>query len=298
MRLGNGLIMLMDYETEAVFPYSRHLMDADSGISYEEPSPNSFSFNSPYGYCPTCKGLGQIDSVDMEKVIPDDSKSINEQGIVPLGEVRDNMNFKQLKAIAKKYDFSFATPIKGIPKKALNTILYGGDDNLSVKISYRKQEYTYNLAFDGLLKMLERWYQDTSSEKIRRWTESFMIVSTCPECQGQRLRKESLHFKLNGKNISDLAELDLVALNDWLLNIDNQSFGKAASNRQRNFKRTALALGFSTSRWTQLSFFESACSHAFWRRGTKNSVGYSNWFAAYGYYLYSGRAEHWLASKG
>ena len=128
MRLGNGLIMLMDAETNEVYPYSRHLMDADSGISYEEPSPNTFSFNSPYGYCPNCKGLGKVDKVDLEKVIPDHSKSINEQGIVPFGEVRDTMNFKQLKAIAKKYKFTFDTPIKKIPAAALNSILYGGDD--------------------------------------------------------------------------------------------------------------------------------------------------------------------------
>ena len=138
MRLGKGLIFLMDNETKQVYPYSQHLMDADSGISYEEPSPNSFSFNSPYGYCPNCKGLGKVDKVDLEKVIPDYSKSIEEQGIVPFGEVRDNMNFKQLKAIAKKYKFSFSTPIKDIPEKALHTILYGGDDSIQVNIRYGK----------------------------------------------------------------------------------------------------------------------------------------------------------------
>ncbi len=244
MRMGNGLILLMDHETEKIFPYSRHLMDADSGISYEEPSPNSFSFNSPYGYCPTCKGLGRVDKVDLEKVIPDDSKSINEQGIVPLGEVRDNMNFKQLRAIAKKYNFSFATPVKDIPEKALNAILYGGDDSVSVKIRYRKQDYTYDLAFDGLVKMLGRWYQDTSSEKIRRWAESFMIVDACPECNGQRLRKESLHFKLNGKNISDLAELDLVALNNWLLGIDKHLSERQQVIAKDILKELRLRLGF------------------------------------------------------
>ena len=125
LRTGNGLIYLLDHDNDKIFPYSKHLMDPETGHSYEEPSPNTFSFNSPYGACPNCKGLGEVHKVDMEKVIPDDSKSINDEGIVPFGEVRDNWTFKQLRAIAKKFKFSFATPVKDIPEKALNTILFG-----------------------------------------------------------------------------------------------------------------------------------------------------------------------------
>ena len=137
LRMGNGFIMVMEHEDETIFPYSKHLMDPDSGISYEEPSPNAFSFNSPYGYCKNCKGLGKVQKVDMEKVIPDDTKSIDEVGILPFGEVRDNMTFKQLKAVAKKYKFTFSTPVKKIPKKALDIILYGGDENFDVKMNYK-----------------------------------------------------------------------------------------------------------------------------------------------------------------
>lgn len=244
MRLGKGLIMVMDYEAGTIFPFSRHLMDADSGISYEEPSPNTFSFNSPYGYCPECKGLGKVDKVDLKKVIPDKSKSINEQGIVPLGEVRDTMNFRQLRAIAKKYKFSFATPIKDIPETALNIILYGGGESTSVNIRYGKKDYTYDLAYDGLVKMLSRWYKDTSSEKIRRWAEEFMIVDDCPECQGQRLKKESLHFKIKGKNISEVAGMDLIPLSEWLQGIENQLSERQAIIAKDILKELRLRLGF------------------------------------------------------
>ena len=244
LRLGNGLVMLMEKDKQAVYPYSRHLMDSDSGISYEEPSPNSFSFNSPYGYCPNCKGLGVVDKVDLAKVIPDYNKSINEQGIVPFGEVRDNMSFKQLRAIAKKYNFTFSTPIKEIPEEALNIILYGGNDNLAIKINYGKKDYSYDLAYDGLFKMLSRWYQDTSSEKIRRWAEDFMVVDKCPECQGQRLKKESLHFKIKEKNISEVAQMDLVPLYDWLEDINQHLSERKALIAKDILKELRLRLGF------------------------------------------------------
>ncbi|MCB0588285.1 MAG: excinuclease ABC subunit UvrA, partial [Phaeodactylibacter sp.] len=145
LKMGNGLVFIMDHDSGEARGFSKHLMDPGSGISYEEPSPNSFSFNSPYGACPHCNGLGKVNKVDYEKVIPDDTKSINDTGIVPLGEVRQNMTFKQLRAIAKKYEFTFATPVKEIPEQALNIILYGGDDALKVKAD-TNSDFSYNLA--------------------------------------------------------------------------------------------------------------------------------------------------------
>lgn len=216
LKVGNGLIFLQDVDTEQVSAYSKHLMDPEHGLSYEDPSPNTFSFNSPYGACPTCNGLGKINKVDVEKVIPDDSKSINEQGILPLGEVRQNMTFKQLRAIAKKFKFTFATPINELPKKALDTILYGGDESFQVKSQYGGSDMIYNLAYEGLVKMLERWYEESSSEKIRRWAESFMSVDVCPDCQGYRLKKESLHFKVAEKHIGELSEMDISDFFKWL----------------------------------------------------------------------------------
>ena len=138
----------------------------------------------------------------------------------------------------------FSTPIKDIPAAALDTILYGGDDSISVNIRFGKKAYTYDLAFDGLVKMLTRWYKDTSSEKIRRWAEAFMVVDTCPECKGQRLKKESLHFIIKEKNISDVAELDLVALNVWLQNIENGLSERRALIAKDILKELRLRLGF------------------------------------------------------
>lgn len=214
LKLGDGFIMILDHDSGEIRPYSKQLMDAESGISYEEPSPNAFSFNSPYGACPTCDGLGVTNVVDDAKVIPDYSKSINHGGIVPFGEVRDNFTFKQLRAIAKRYQFTFAHPISDIPKEALQTILHGGDDSFHVRLPYTKHDFTYNLAKEGLYNMLQRWYKDTSSDRIRHWAEEFMTITTCESCQGQRLRKESLHFTLGGKNIAELAQMDLQQLAD------------------------------------------------------------------------------------
>ena len=244
MKLGNGLIMVMNATTEEVFPFSKNLMDAENGISYEEANPNSFSFNSPYGYCKTCKGLGAVDKVDMEKVIPDDSKSINEVGIAPFGEVRDNMTFKQLQAIAKEYKFTFDTPVKKIPKKALEAILHGGDNTVKVKVRYSKNDFVYDLAYEGLVKMLGRWYKESPSEKIRTWAEEFMIVDTCPSCEGYRLKKESLHIKLDGKHISELAQLDLVGLNEWLTTIEKKLDDRQKIIAVEILKELRLRVGF------------------------------------------------------
>ncbi|MEM6377397.1 MAG: excinuclease ABC subunit UvrA, partial [Bacteroidota bacterium] len=243
LRMGNGLLMILEHEKEEIRTYSKHLMDAETGLSYEEPSPNSFSFNSPYGACPTCNGLGKINAVDLEKVIPDDSKSINEQGIVPFGEVRDNITFRQLRAIAKKYKFNFSTPIKEIPSEALNIILYGGDNSIALR-GGSKTDYSYNLAYEGLIKMLLRWYDGTSSEKVRKWAEAFMKVDTCPDCNGYRLKKSSLHFKLNDHHIGHLAEMDITELAEWMNNIDEHLTERQRTIGQEVLKEIRLRIGF------------------------------------------------------
>ena len=208
-------IQILNVDTNEIKTFSKRLMCSDTGISYEKPSPNTFSFNSPYGTCPKCRGLGECHDVDMAKVIPDDSKSINDAGIVPFGEVRDNYTFKQLRAIAKKYKFSFSTPIKKIPKKALELILNGGEA-VDVEMSYSKHDFVYNLATEGLLNMIHRWQSTSTSEKIRRWAEDFMTIILCPDCEGYRLKNESLHFKLGEKHIGELATMDLNILHDWM----------------------------------------------------------------------------------
>lgn len=244
LKMGNGLIMLMDNDTQNINMYSKHLMCPESGLSYEEPSPNAFSFNSPYGACPACKGLGKINKVDMDKVIPDNSKNINDQGIVPFGEVRDNYTFKQLRAIAKKYKFSFKTPIKDIPTEALETILHGSDETFAVNMKYSKNDYVYNLAAEGIVNMLSRWYKDSSSDKIRSWAEEFMTIDSCPECEGQRLKKESLHFKIIDKNISELAHWDIGELATWMEKVDAQLSERQSLIAKDILKEISLRLGF------------------------------------------------------
>lgn len=235
MRMGDGIVQVLDLDDNTLANYSKNLMCEDTGLSYEEPSPNTFSFNSPYGMCPHCKGLGEVHEVDMARVIPDNTKSINEVGIVPLGEVRDNMMFKQLRELTKKHKFSFSTPVKDIPENALQTLLYGGDEDLKIDMTWGGEEYTYNLAYDGLINMLKRWYADTSSEKIRQWAEDFMTVAPCPECNGTRLRKESLWFKIGERNIAELADMDLTELHAALANVEPKM-----SDRQRAIAKDVL----------------------------------------------------------
>ncbi len=243
LKMGNGLVFIMEHGKEHVRTFSRNLMDPDAGISYEEPSPNSFSFNSPYGACPNCNGLGKINRVDLDKVVPDEERSINEGGIAPLGEPRKNMTFKQLRAIAKKYKFSFSTPVKDIPKEALEVILHGGDKSFKVKVN-DYNDYSYNLAQEGIVNMLSRWYEDTSSEKIRRWAEEFMTIDTCPDCNGYRLKQESLHFKISDKHIGELAEMDLTMLRDWMEGLESQMSERQALIARDILKEIRLRLGF------------------------------------------------------
>lgn len=245
LKLGNGLILFMDMDADIIHPYSKHLMDPETGISYEEPSPNTFSFNSPYGACPTCNGLGTVHRVDLKKVIPDETKSINDSGIAPLGEVRDNMTFKQLRVIASRYAFNFSTPVNKIPQQALDMILYGSkEDGPKVIMRVGKQDYSYNLAYDGILKMVEGWYEESSSEKIRRWAESFMTVDTCPECSGYRLRKEALHIRIHDKHIGQLAEMDIGPLQDWMSTVDRHLEERQLAIAKDVLKELRLRLGF------------------------------------------------------
>ncbi len=245
MKLGNGLIFVLDLDTEEVKPFSKLLMDPETGLSYEEPSPNSFSFNSPYGTCPRCKGLGIVHDVEMDKVIPDNTKSINKEGIKPFGEVRDNLTFKQLRAIAKKYKFSFSTPVKDIPKEAMDIILYGGGEDLGVKLSFTsKNDYVYNLAYEGIVNMLGRWYRESTSEKIRRWAEEFMTIISCPDCEGYRLKQESLHFKIADHHIGQLATMDLGDLSEWFSDIESRLSDKQNVIAAEVIKEIRLRLGF------------------------------------------------------
>ena len=206
--------------------YSRHLMCEDTGISYEEPSPNAFSFNSPYGACPTCKGLGQVYTVDMEAIIPDDNLSINEGGIAPLGGEREAYIFRQVQSLAKKNKFSLDTAINKLPEKALNLILYGKENEIAKEeLQFDDEtidENVYSGEFEGVVNQVKRWFATSTSEAIQRWAETFMQLTTCKTCGGTRLKKESLWFKVDEKNIAELSNLDLVQLIKWFNGIEDR----------------------------------------------------------------------------
>lgn len=220
LKMGDGLLFIQEVETGKVAPYSKNLMDAENGLSYEEPSPNTFSFNSPYGYCKHCKGLGQVNTPDLKKIMPDKSLSISKGGMLPLGESRDNTTFKQVKAIARKYKFKLSDPLEKLPEEGLNVLLYGAKKKSGRQKKSRYDKSAHDMVWDveknGLVNMISRWYEETTSERIRQWAEDFMTVDVCPECEGARLRKEARHYKIKEKTISDLARMDLGELGDWM----------------------------------------------------------------------------------
>lgn len=244
LKMGQDVLFIYLPEEQQNYPFSKRLMDAETGISYDEPSPNSFSFNSPYGACPHCKGLGSVYEVDLKQVIPDDSRTIHEGGIVPMGEQRENYLFRQLKQIADRHKFNFSTPIKKIPKKALDTLLYGGDDSYPNPNPNGWYEDSFHLASEGLVNMLKRWYRETSSEKIRNFAGDFMIIADCPECKGARLKKESLFFKLDEHNISELAQKDIGELYDWMKDIEHRLTDRQRIIGKDILKEIRARLGF------------------------------------------------------
>lgn len=244
LRIGEGLLMVLKSGEQQPRMYSRQLMCPVSGISYEEPSPNSFSFNSPYGACPTCNGLGEVTMVDMEKVIPDPGRSINDQGIAPFGEVRDNHTFKQLRQISKKFKFTFATPVRDIPKEAMEIILNGGSPGTTSAPDYLPHDLIFDLGAEGIVNMLKRWYETTTSEKIRQWAEGFMTISQCPDCEGYRIKKESRYFKIDGQHIGELANMDLGDLLTWFEDLESRLSEKQRAIGRDVIKEIRDRLGF------------------------------------------------------
>ncbi len=217
LKLGKGSMLLLD-EKDNVQYLSQNLTDPESGISYEEPSPNSFSFNSPYGACPTCNGLGLIEEVTEESIIPDKSLSISRGGIAPLGEYRDLWIFKQIEALLKTFKVSISTPIGKLPEEALKVVLYGSEEPVAVP-SKKYPGTDWNTTFEGVITFLKR-QQDSDNEKIQDWLKDFMMIRTCPDCEGARLRKESLHFRIDDKNISQLSEMDISELSAWFQELE------------------------------------------------------------------------------
>ncbi|RLD44978.1 MAG: excinuclease ABC subunit UvrA [Bacteroidetes bacterium] len=222
MTIGKGLIMIIDYKTEEVRHFSRNLMCIDTGIAYNEPEPNNFSFNSPYGACSKCNGLGYTIEIDIDKIIPDKNLSISAGGISPVGTYKKSWIFQQLMAIGKKFNFTLDTPIKDIPEEGMETIFYGSNETIEVKNDYLGITNTYKLNFEGIINFVMNQKEDDNSNSIKKWISKFTNNIVCPECGGARLKKESLHFKIAEKNISDLASMDLINLYEWIDNIEDK----------------------------------------------------------------------------
>lgn len=220
MKQGDGLLMIMDKDTGEVKHYSKRLMCPTSGISYGDPAPNKFSFNSPEGACPVCKGLGYINQIDLKKVIPNDKLSIHDGGIAPLGKYKNQMIFWEIEAILKKYDLELKSRIADIPADALNEILYGSLENLKIPKEVVHTTSDYFISFDGVVKYLQNVMDNDDSASGQKWADQFLAECTCPECKGQRLNRESLSYKIWDKNISDLANMDLAELKDWCMEVE------------------------------------------------------------------------------
>lgn len=224
LKQGNEQVLIVNHDKpDQVQLLSKQLMCADTGLSYDEPSPNTFSFNSPYGACPKCKGLGTVYQIDLEAVIPDPSVSIADGGILPLGLDRDTITFSQVKALATKYKFDINKPIAQIPKKAMNVLLYGTEEErVDLEFGFEEGSTVYQTQYEGIVNMVIRWFNDTGSDYVKQWAEKYMIIRDCPECEGTRLRKESLWFRLDNTHIAQLSRMNLNELRQWFGNINKR----------------------------------------------------------------------------
>ena len=235
MKQGKGVVMVLDETNEDVRHYSKKMMCPTTGIAYDEPEPNLFSFNSPYGACPRCNGLGVVNEIDLEKIFPDKSLSIKKGGIAPLGEYKSTWVFNQIETIGLKYGFSLDMPIKDIPAKAIDVILHGSNETVEVKKEYLGITSSYSLTYEGLLSYITSSHAEGASQMSKKWAGRFMNKHGCPECGGSRLKKQALYFKIDGKNIADLANMDLTDLKQWLVGLEGR-----LSKRQRHISREIL----------------------------------------------------------
>ncbi|MBU3714045.1 MAG: excinuclease ABC subunit UvrA, partial [Ferruginibacter sp.] len=226
LQLGKDLIFVLLNEKDSVVQYSKQLMCIDTGISYEEPSPNAFSFNSPYGACPFCKGLGTVHHINMNAVIPDDSLSINEGGIAPIGEEREAFVFKQLQQLARKNGISLDKPVKSLPQKNMNLLLYGSAEHIPKDEDDTEEVEPgrfYKTEYEGVVNMINRWFNSPNiTEAMREWVEKYMALKPCTACSGMRLKKESLWFKVDEKNIAELSDFNLDKLFQWFNGIEKR----------------------------------------------------------------------------
>ena len=220
MLQGDGLIMVYDVDKEETRHYSKRLMCPVTGLSYREPAPHNFSFNSPQGACPRCKGLGYVDLIDVDKVIPDRSLSIHEGAIAPLGKYKNTMIFWQIEALLEKYEATLKTPVAELPDEAIEEILHGSDERIKIKSTLIHTSSDYFVTYEGIVKYIQLLQESDPSEKAQKWAEQFARTAVCPDCHGARLNREALHFRIHDKNIYELASMDIRELYDWLNGVE------------------------------------------------------------------------------
>ena len=237
MKQGDGLIMILDQDTGSVKHFSKRLMCPTTGISYSDPAPNNFSFNSPQGACPHCKGLGVINEIDLDKVIPNKQATIREGGIVPLGKYKNQMIFWQVEAILRKFDCNLNTPIADIPDDAMTELLYGSLEDVRIDKDLVRTSSDYFVSFDGIIKYLRGVMENDDSSAGQKWADQFLAEITCPECHGQRLNREALSYTFGGRNIADLANMDLIDLRKW---IDELEIGNNLSKQEYTIAKEIL----------------------------------------------------------
>ena len=243
MAQGDGLVMIMEMPSGNIRHYSKHLMCPVTGLAYKEPDPHNFSFNSPQGFCPKCKGLGVVSCVDVDKVVPDRTLSVYDGALAPLGKYRRSSIFQQIEAVLQRYDADLKTPVEELPEEAIDEILYGSPVPLKLNSS-SEMFYDSISTYDGLVKYIQLQKDSGVSAKEQRWAEQFSAMQTCPECGGARLNKEALHYRLNGKNIHELASMDLVQLHEWLNELDAHLTDKQRSIACEIVKEIQSRIGF------------------------------------------------------
>ncbi|KUF43011.1 excinuclease ABC subunit UvrA [Myroides marinus] len=244
MHYGDDIIMVLEHEGEVARFFSRHLMCPTTGISYSKPEPNNFSFNSPKGACPCCNGLGTINEINHLKIIPDPAISIKAGGLIPLGTEKKSWMFKQLEIIAEKYKFSLNDPIDKIPAEAMDIILNGGQESFSVVSKVAGITKNYKIDFEGIINFIKNQFEESESATIKRWAKEFMDEIDCPECNGTRLKKEALYFKIGDKNIGELIQMDVETLIDWFKKVPYQLSEKQVTIGSEVLKEITTRLSF------------------------------------------------------
>ena len=242
LKQGKGAIQVLDAKDKLHY-FSQNLMDPESGISYDEPSPNSFSFNSPYGWCPNCLGLGVVEEITEDSVIPDKSLSVSRGAIAPLGEYRELWFFKEVEVILKKYKVNLTTPVSKYPPELLHVLMYGTEEAAAVGPSKRIPDQEFNFKFQGIINFLKQ-QQENGSDKIQDWLRDFMVVNPCPTCNGFRLKQESLYFKIANKNVAELARMDISELAEWFVGIESRMTDRQNTIGKEILKEIRKRIGF------------------------------------------------------